>query len=262
MYHSHTKISSTHQEQQKLHFPYRPSQVHYSRTGQGENQDPGCHGYLSIGTEPFSPQVWPEAEMRVEETGLLKTRKAVLPSEVRRRERSADEIHRGRSNDTDLAPRYQERSAPNREEVLVGGPGGRQGRWSRKEEYTEHVSRLQATEEMNARARQAQEKALNGLYNQHETSHYPAGIQGFAPALSGRWAPDPAKQISRDITDSGKLRTTTSQEAIHNRQAVPQEARAPRDHSPLDMRVSVAQLRHSYLESATSFQKSEQYVVP
>ncbi|MCI4384422.1 hypothetical protein PGIGA_G00038470 [Pangasianodon gigas] len=265
VYHGHSQISTTHQEHPKSHFPYRPSQLHHSRT---EHQDPGCRGYLSIGTEPSCPQVWQEAEVRVEETGsqamaegLLRTKKAVLPSEVRRRERSVDNVHLGRSNDTDLTPCHQGRTAPNKEEVLVGEPRGRQGRWSRREGYTEHVSRLQATEEMYARARQAQERAPNGWYNQHGTSYLPSSIQGSAPASSDRWAPDPTKQVSRYISDSRKPQTTlaaASQEAIQSREVVPQEARATRDHSPVDMRVSVAQLRHSYLESATSSQKPEQ----
>ncbi|XP_058262152.1 supervillin a isoform X4 [Hemibagrus wyckioides] len=268
VYRSHTKISTTNKEHPKSHFPFRPSQLHHSRTGQAENQDPGCRDYLSIGTEPSCPQVWQEAEAQVEETGspsmaegLMKTRKAVLPSEVRRRERSVDDIHRGRTNDMDLAPCHQGRTAPNREEVLVGEPRGRQGRWSRREEYTEHVSRLQATEEMYARARQGQERAPNGWYNQHGTNCQPSGIQGVAPASSGRWAPDATKHMSLYVPDSGKPQTTlaaTSQEAIRNREAVPQETRATRDHSPVDLKVSVAQLRHSYLESATNSQKPEQ----
>lgn len=197
--------------------------------------------------------------------GLLRSRKAILPSEVRRREKSVDDVHRGRSYDTDLTTCLQGHTAPNREEVLVQEPRGRQGRWSRREEHTEHVSRLQATEEMYARVRQAQERASNGWFNQHGTSCLPSRHQGSAPPSSGRWAPDPRKQMSRYISDTGKPQTTlatTSEEAIHSREVVPQEARTNRDHSPVDMRVSVAQLRHSYLESATSSQKPEQYVVP
>lgn len=271
-YHSHTQISATHQEHPKSHVPYPSSKMHCSRTGQAEQQDPGCRGYLSIGTEPSCPQVWQEAEVQVKEMGsqtmaegLLKTRNAVLPSEVRRRERSVDDIYHGRANDTDLTPCYQGHTAPNKEEVLVGEPRGRQGRWSWREEYTDHVSRLQATEEMCARARQAQERAPNGWYNQHGTSYLPSSIQSSAPASSDKWAPEPAKQMSGYISDSGKPQTTlaaASQEAIHSSEVVPQEARATKDHSLVDMRVSVAQLRQSYLQTATSAQKPEQYVVP
>lgn len=269
VYHSHTQISTTHQEHPKSHFPYRPSQLHHSSPWQAEHQDPGCHGYLSIGTEPSCPQVWQEAKVRVDETGsramaegLLRTRKSVLPSEVRRRERSVDDVHCGRFNDADRSPRHhQGRTPPNREEIQVGEPRGRQGRWSRREEHTEHSSRLQATEEMYARAKQAQDGAPNGWFSQHGTSHLQSSIQGSTPASSGRWAPDPTKQMSRYLSDSGKPKSTlapASQEAIHSREVVPQEARATRDHSPVDMRVSVAQLRHSYLKSATSAQKPEQ----
>lgn len=191
--------------------------------------------------------------------GLMRARKALLPSEVRRREKSVDDIHRARSNDTHLTPLHQGLTAPIREEVLVGEPRGRQERWLRREEPTEHVSRLQATEEMYARARQAQERAPNGWHNQHGTNYLPSNIHGSSLASA------PTKPTSRYISDSGKLQTTlpaASQESIHSRELVTQETRAPRDHSPVDMRVSVAQLRHSYLESATSSQKPEQYVVP
>lgn len=268
MYHSHTQISTTHQEQPKSHFLYRPSQLHHSGTGQAEHQDPGCHGYLTIGTESSRPQAWQESEVRVEETGnqamaegQLSTRKAVLPSEVRWRERSVGSIHHGRSNDTDLTPCFQGCTAPNTEEVLVEEPKGRQGRWSQREKYTEHVSRLQATEEMYARTRQAQERVSNGWYNQHGIRYLPSCIQGSPPASSGRWAPDPTKQMSRCISEVGKPQTAR-QISTHSREVATQEARPTRDHSPVDMRVSVAQLRHSYLESAASSQKSEQYVVP
>lgn len=266
VYRSHAKISTTNQEEPKSHFHYHPSQLNHSRTGQAENQDPGCRGYLSIGTEPSCPQVQQDTQIRVEETnspsmaeGLLKKRKAVLIPEISQRERRVNDIHPGRSYDTDMAALL-----PSQEEVLVGEPRGRQGRWSQREEYTEHVSRLQATEEMYARARQAQERAPNGWYNQHGTTYPPSGIQGSSPATSGRWAPDPTKQMSRYPSASGRPQTTletTSQKAIRNREAVPQEVRATRDQSPVDVRVSVAQLRHSYLESATNSQKSEQYVV-
>ncbi|XP_047673680.1 supervillin a isoform X15 [Tachysurus fulvidraco] len=268
VYRSHAKISTTHQEEPKSHFHYHPALLHHSRSGQAENQDPGCRGYLSIGTEPSCPQVWQDAQMQVEKTsspsmaeGLLKKRKAVLTPEISQRERRVNDIHPGRSYDTDLAARHQVRTAPSQEEVLVGESRGRQGRWSQREEYTEHVSRLQATEEMYARARQAQEIAPNGWYNQHGTTYQPSGIQGSSPATSGRWAPDSTKQMSRYPSASGRPQTTletTSQKAIRNREAVPQVVRATRDHSPVDMRVSVAQLRHSYLESATNSQKSEQ----
>ncbi|TSK14827.1 Supervillin [Bagarius yarrelli] len=261
VYHSHTKPSTTHQEHTKSHPSYRPSQLHHSCTGQAKNQDLGCHGYLSIGTESLCPQVCQEPEMLVEETsspskGLLWAGKTVLPSQVRRRERSVDDVHRGSLNKTNFAPWQQGRPAPNREEVLVDEPKGRKGRETRRE-YNEHATRLQATEE---RARQAQEKASNGWYNQHETSYPQSTHQGSAPASRGRWAPDPTKQTRRYISDSEKPQhapAATSQESFHSREVV-QEAMATRDLSPVDMRVSVAQLRHSYLESATGSQKHEQ----
>lgn len=268
IYRSHTQISTSHHEHPKSHIPHRQSQFYHSRTRQAEHPDPGCHGYLSIGTEPSCPQIWQEAE--VEETsnqpmaeGLQRSRKAVLLSEVRRREKSVENVHRGRSNDTDLtSSRGLEHTTPNREQAMVGEPRGRQGLRSRREEQSEHVSRLQATEEMYARVRQAQERAPNGWHNQHGCLQ--SRIQDSGPASSGTSALDPSKQMSRYISDPRKPQTTfasASQEAICSTETVPQDTRATRDHSPVDMRVSVAQLRHSYLESATSSQKPEQYVV-
>ncbi|XP_053366961.1 supervillin a isoform X3 [Clarias gariepinus] len=266
VYRSHTHSSTTRQEHPKSSFPHHPSQLHNSRPEL--TQDPGCHGYISIGSESYCPQIWQEAKEKVEKTGsqamaegLLMNRKVVLPSEVRRRERSVDDISRGKSNIINLNPHHQARTAQNREEVPVGEPQGRQGRWSRREEHIEHVSRLQATEEMYARAKQAQERAPNGWYNHQGTSYVPSSIEDSTPESSGRWASDQTKQINQYISDSGKPQTTfaaASQKAIDSRTVVPQEARAVRDDSPVDMRVSVAQLRHSYLENATSSQKTEQ----
>ncbi|XP_062859022.1 supervillin a isoform X3 [Trichomycterus rosablanca] len=274
VYHCDAQPSSNH----------RPSSFQHSRPRQAEHHDPGCYGYLSMGTDP-SLQAWQQAEVRVDETRsqrdvkqevaeeLLRTKKAVLPSEVRRRERSVDTSHRGRSVDSGMASRHQGHTAPSREEVLGGHARGRQGRSSRREEHAEHVSRLQATEEMQTRARQVQERTSNGWYHHQGTgnqlSH--ASTQGSSQPSSGKWAQDSSKQqLSRYSQDSANPQSESGvpmQEAVHKREethrreAIPQNSRDNRDHSPVDLRVSVAQLRHSYLESATNSQKTEQVEV-
>uniref|UniRef100_A0AAR2J8H9 HP domain-containing protein n=1 Tax=Pygocentrus nattereri TaxID=42514 RepID=A0AAR2J8H9_PYGNA len=262
---------SAYQEQPKLRLHYQPSQPHHSRT---DRYDHGCHGYLSMGSEP-APQTWPESEAAVEEVGtqregrrevraerLLRGRKAVLPSEVQRRERSTEDQNRGRSEQVDLTSQHQGRSASSRE--VMEDLRGRRERWSRREEVTEHVSRLQATEALHLRARKAQERT-DDCHHQRGTSYLPAHatVQASAPPVSGRWASDPAKLVTQYIPDTSNAQTRPMhsvpiQEPIHSREAVPQEAIPNGDHSPTDVKVSVAQLRHSYLESTTSPRKPEQ----
>ncbi|KAL6475473.1 hypothetical protein MHYP_G00165130 [Metynnis hypsauchen] len=265
---------SAYQEQSNPRLHYQPSQPHHSCT---DCHDHGCHGYLSVGSEP-APQAWPESEAAVEEVGsqrkgrrevraegLLQSRKAVLPSEVQRRQRSTEDQNRGRSEQVHLTSQHQGRSASSRE--MMEDLRGRRERWSRREEVTEHVSRLQATEALHLRARQTQERT-DGWHHQHHqrgASYLPAHatVQATAPPVSGRWAPDPAKLVTQYIPDTSNAQTRPMhsvpiQEPIHSREAVPQEAITNGDHSPIDVKVSVAQLRHSYLESTTSPCKPEQ----
>uniref|UniRef100_A0AAR2LMH2 HP domain-containing protein n=1 Tax=Pygocentrus nattereri TaxID=42514 RepID=A0AAR2LMH2_PYGNA len=222
---------SAYQEQPKLRLHYQPSQPHHSRT---DRYDHGCHGYLSMGSEP-APQTWPESEAAVEEVGtqregrrevraerLLRGRKAVLPSEVQRRERSTEDQNRGRSEQVDLTSQHQGRSASSRE--VMEDLRGRRERWSRREEVTEHVSRLQATEALHLRARKAQERT-DDCHHQRGTSYLPAHatVQASAPPVSGRWASDPAKLVTQYIPDTSNAQTRPMhsvpiQEPIHSRE--------------------------------------------
>ncbi|KAI4902371.1 hypothetical protein NFI96_025871, partial [Prochilodus magdalenae] len=277
VYRHHTQPSpgyherSAYQEQPNALLLYQSSHPQHSRN---DRHDPGCHGYLSMGSEPV-PQAWPESEAAVKEVGsqregrrevraegLLQSRKAVLPSEVRRRERSTEDPNRGRFEQMDLTLQHHGHSISSRE--MMDDLRGRRGGWSRREEVTEHVSRLQATEAMHSRARQAQERT-DGWYHQRGTSYLPAltPVQAPAPPVSGRWAPDPAKHVPQYMPDmssalNAPVHPVPIQEPAHIRGAVPQEAIANGDHSPVDVKVSVAQLRHSYLESTTSPRKAEQ----
>ncbi|XP_035389107.1 supervillin a isoform X3 [Electrophorus electricus] len=253
------------------HLAYQPSQLQHFHAGQAEFQDPGCLGYLSMGNEP-SPKVWQEADVGVEEVEILRegrqdlraerllhSRKAVLPSTVQMRERNAH-YQRGRSEDMNLPSVNRGGDAPSRDGVSEE-PSGRCGSWSRREENTEHVSRLQAAEAMQARARQVQDR-LEGSHHQQGTSHPPfqASMQAHAPPSNGRWAPGPASHLSYYVsepenTHASPAPAVPTQEAIHCKEPVSQASVANRDHSPVDVKVSVAQLRHSYLESAASAQK-------
>ncbi|XP_072523178.1 supervillin a isoform X3 [Salminus brasiliensis] len=267
-YHEH----ASYQEQPNPQLFYQPSHTQPFRTDRrAEHHEPGCHGYLSMGSEPC-PQAWPEVEGGMEEVGsqrqgrqeirvegLLRCRKAVLPSEVQRRERSTEDPNRGRFEEMDLTSQHQGHPATNRESAE--DPRGRRGGWSRREEVTEHVSRLQATEAMHSRTRHAQEMT-DGRYHQRGTG-YPqphATVQAPAPPASGRWAPEPPKHLSRYLPETVNAQKTSAptQEPFHRRELVPQETIANGDHLPVDVKVSVAQLRHSYLESVTSPRKPEQ----
>uniref|UniRef100_A0A3B1IKJ3 Supervillin a n=1 Tax=Astyanax mexicanus TaxID=7994 RepID=A0A3B1IKJ3_ASTMX len=291
LYHRHTQPltgyheRSSYQEQPNPRLLYQPSHPPHSRSDrQPEPHHPGCHAYLSMGSEPV-PQVWQEAEVGLEEAGsqrqgrqevrvegLLRSRKAVLPSEVHRRERSTEDPTRGRFEGMDFPLQHQGHSED---------PRGRRGGWSRREEATEHVSRLQATEAIHSRARHAQERTDDWYQQRVPSTGYPqaqvpvpvqthahayapppALAHAHAPTAGGRWAPDPPKQVSHYLPETGSAQKPSApiQEPFYSRELVPQETIANGDHSPpVDaLKVSVAQLRHSYLENVTSPRKPEQ----
>lgn len=204
-----------------------------------------------------------QTEVKVDETRigvkpedadeLLRARKAVLPSEVRRRERSVDNPRRGRSVDTALVSRHQGHTVLNREDVLGGYARERPGRSSRRRDQVEQLPG----------------RTTNGWHH-----HQGAGnqlsydvIQGFSQPFSGQSAQESSRYSQNTVyTPSAPESDVPIQEAVHRREeifreGVSQKFRDKRDHSPVDVRVSVAQLRHSYLEGATNTQKAEQYVV-
>uniref|UniRef100_A0A8C1KJ60 Supervillin-like n=1 Tax=Cyprinus carpio TaxID=7962 RepID=A0A8C1KJ60_CYPCA len=123
-----------------------------------------------------------------------------------------------------------------REDVAKDPRGWRRGQ-SGQEVYTEHVSRLQATESMQARAREAHKSADTSCYAAVQTS-------------SGRYMPNSSKPL-----DTGNVQQNAIQNPI--REAAPQENVPNGDHPSHDARVSVAQLRHTYLESVASPRKAK-----
>lgn len=185
-----------------------------------------------------------EEEGKAEE--LLKSRKAVLPSEIRRRERSTDDPRRGRAENEAAGPRGRN-LGPGME---AAGPRGRsRARRGVEEDYepprpTEHVSRLQTVE---ARAREGPQRV-----DHHHKAIYvhkgPAPTH-IHPRGSSASSDLPSKALSRSMSDISVPRGSSQ------RQPVPSGAReeglVDRD-APQDARISVAQLRHSYLESASS----------
>uniref|UniRef100_A0A8B9LEK0 Supervillin a n=1 Tax=Astyanax mexicanus TaxID=7994 RepID=A0A8B9LEK0_ASTMX len=251
---------SSYQEQPNPRLLYQPSHPPHSRSDrQPEPHHPGCHAYLSMGSEPV-PQAWQEAEVGLEEAGsqrqgrqevrvegLLRSRKAVLPSEVHRRERSTEDPNRGRFEGMDFPLQHQGHSED---------PRGRRGGWSRREEATEHVSRLQATEAIHSRARHAQERTDDWYQQRVPSTGYPqAQVPVPVQTHAHAYASPPALAHAHAQKPSAPI-----QEPFYSRELVPQETIANGDHSPpVDaLKVSVAQLRHSYLENVTSPRKPEQ----
>ncbi|CAM4710014.1 unnamed protein product [Leuciscus chuanchicus] len=208
-YHPHTRT-----------LPDAPAKQRLTHPGKEERHDLGCQSYFSMGSEPGSrhkleiQEVLEEVEgkQNVRTEGLLRSKKAVLPSEIRHKERST-------------------------EEGVVDDPRGWRGGRSRQEVYTEHVSRLQAEESMQARAREAHKRADASCYAPVQTSR-------------GRYMPNSSKPLDVRNVQKTAFQENPIQDPV--REAVPNG-----DHLSHDARVSVAKLRHTYLESVASPRKAE-----
>lgn len=253
--HGHAQPFSTHQEYKASHLSYHTSQMQQSSFGLAEHQDPGCHGYLSMGTDVGLQRVKEKGQQREGRQGKAEhqwTREAILSSKVRQRDSSADDPRRGRYEDKNLKHNV-DHSAGTGEEVLGGDCTGRQRRWLRNEDDAEHFSHLQTTTDLQPRARQAQ--SVNGILHQ-------PGPQSTLDASNARLVQGPPKNWNQYVSDTSNPQAICSsvQDSVLRKEIVSQESREKRDLSPVSMRVSVAQLRHSYLESTTNPQKPEQCV--
>ncbi|XP_077057046.1 supervillin a isoform X34 [Siphateles boraxobius] len=229
-YHPHTRT-----------LPDVPAKQRLTHPGKEERHDLGCQSYFSMGSEPGSrhkleiQEVLEEVEgkQNVRTEGLLWSRKAVLPSEIQHKERSTEDSCHGGAANMEVNPGI----SGHRSEGVVDDPRGWRGGRSRQEVYTEHVSRLQAEESMQARAREAHKRADASCYAPVQTSR-------------GRYMPNSSKPL--DVRDVQK--TTFQENPIQDpgREAVPNG-----DHLSHDAKVSVAKLRHTYLESVASPRKAE-----
>uniref|UniRef100_A0A8C5E3P0 HP domain-containing protein n=1 Tax=Gouania willdenowi TaxID=441366 RepID=A0A8C5E3P0_GOUWI len=157
--------------------------------------------------------------------GLLKSRKAVLPSEIRRREKSVDDPHRGRPEDVD----WQNSSPKCR-------------RTSHSEEDWDRERPRERGRERNVeRIRESQrERDPDMLQAKHRSMEMSGGLK---PKIRTRSMSDIG--ISQHST-MYRMERAAAREAA--RAAPPAVANG--EMGSLDTRVSVAQLRHSYLENA------------
>uniref|UniRef100_A0A8C9YTT2 Supervillin n=1 Tax=Sander lucioperca TaxID=283035 RepID=A0A8C9YTT2_SANLU len=154
--------------------------------------------------------------------GLLKSRKAVLPSEIRRRERSVDDTHRGRHEDVDL---YQQE--PQLHKVFE----------PQKQQQQSDPSGNQRSD--------------SAIYLQKGSSVPQAKHRSLE--MSGGPKPKIRTRSMSDIGISQHSAMYRMERAAATREtsrAVPPSGMANGEMGSLDTRVSVAQLRHSYLENA------------
>lgn len=231
------------------HQPHHHPQAQLTRSGPPGGQEVGSYpGYLSMASGAPS-RAGQQQEEETEELegvkteGLLKSRKAVLPSEIRRRERSTDDPRRGRGEEELGMSRVQ----PETEDPARGGHRGK-GRWEETAEpprHTEHTTRLQAVE---SRPRERENaiyihKGLAATHIQPTVAHAGPGISTSNTVLN------------RSVSDAGGPRTP-SQRNLHHQTPDPREFREgegfSNGESHQDARVSVAQLRHSYMENTTT----------
>lgn len=246
---------------------YSHAQPQYTRSGPTEGQEGGSYpSYLSMATGPKTEQQQPQHEEEEEEAqepkteGLLKSRKAVLPSEIRRREKSTEDPRRGRGEEEQGVPRAQSlgqgREAESEDSTRRGYGGRSRQRWEDEADPvrpTEHVSRLQAAK---SRARERE----NAIYIHRglAATHIQPKVAHTADADSS----SSTKPISQSLSDIRGPRGP-SQRALHHQAPGHSGAREGAGFQPTeegvsngeghqDSRISVAQLRHSYLESTTT----------
>ncbi|XP_051522446.1 supervillin-like [Myxocyprinus asiaticus] len=234
--------------------------------GQDERHDPGYHSYFSMGSEPVTRHKQENEELAevvckregqqdVRMEGLLQSRKAVLPSEILRKKKSTEDPHHGCAENVEASPGITGHGR----EGVVDDPRALCGGWSRREVYTKHVSRK--PEALHARDREAQKRADASL-SHRQSSYAPVqtSIQTPTESSSGRWVPCSSKLLTHSMFDAGNVQKTvfqpnTIQEPI--REVDLQEKVSNGEHLSHDAMVSVAQLRHTYLESVASPRKTE-----
>ncbi|XP_068200071.1 supervillin a isoform X3 [Antennarius striatus] len=202
------------------HAHYR-SQAQLHRTGPLGGPEVGGHpSYLCMTSEPTS-RAGQQQEDETEETepvkteGLLRSRKAVLPSEIRRRERSTEDPQRGRAEE-ELG---MARALSHNQTQEAHGPA--RGRtWLDETERTSHLQVFERRREVRENAI-CSHKGVTTTHIQPRVDH--AGAGSSIPSVN-----------------TGDLRVQSQRNQQHQ------------VHDAPDARVSVAQLRHSYMESTTA----------
>ncbi|XP_070784604.1 supervillin a [Enoplosus armatus] len=242
--------------QQAYSHPHHHPQA--QRPGPPIGQEVGSYpSYLSMASGPTSragqqqqqqqQQQQPQEEDTeesedVKTEGLLRSRKAVLPSEIRRRERSTEDPRRGTGEEELGMSRAMSLSQARESEAEEPARGGHRSR-ARWDE-TEHTS-LQASE---SRPRERENaiyihKGMAATHIQPRAAHAGPGSSTSSTALS------------RSVPDAGDPRgpiQRNQQHQVHDPRDVREGEGLSNRESHKDTGVSVAQLRHSYMESTTT----------
>ncbi|XP_030607197.1 supervillin-like [Archocentrus centrarchus] len=138
--------------------------------------------------------------------GLLKSRKAVLPSEIRRRERSVDDTHRGQHEDTDWQNKSPEQSRTSRGEEDWDWERprerGRERSVERLREWRrEHLSGHDSQQERTFRSLQPSHTSICQQLRQHQSSdpvyHQEPQIQEPKPLMQQQHNRQPVAQVQQ-----------------------------------------------------------------
>ncbi|XP_024135348.1 supervillin a isoform X2 [Oryzias melastigma] len=225
-------------QQAYTHFHHQ-QHASLSSTAHHGGQDVGGYpSYLSMTSDPGSRVV--RQQVQEDETGefeddktegLLRSRKAVLPSEIRRRERSTEDPYRGKEEEGMGRPRVQNLA---KETAAEEGSRGK----SRREE-AKTISHLIAAE--------GQPREREGLIYIHR-GQTATHVQPRAP--HAEYGKPPSRTVMRSsISDAADPQGSARSSARDTGEVM---EGAFSGESQQDSRVSVAQLRSSYLESATT----------
>ncbi|MEQ2292645.1 hypothetical protein AMECASPLE_025086, partial [Ameca splendens] len=235
--------------QQAYFQSYHDPQSHFSRSSHQGGEDIGGYlSYLSMASGPTC-RAEQEQEKRVcqDETeepegvkteGLLRSRKAVLPSEIRRRERSTEDPQRGRSEEEmGLSSMYSLSQA----QVAAVEEHARSGVIGRaRTEKSEHSTCLQAAE---WRPR-GQQNVMYVHKGPTATHIHPNTLHAIHGTTASRTAFNPL--VSDVGTNQRKIQHQLQDYRV-------QECEGDGNgEGHQDRRVSVAKLRHSYMESTTT----------
>ncbi|XP_045918477.1 supervillin a isoform X9 [Micropterus dolomieu] len=237
--------------QQAYSNPQLHPEAQLTRPGPPGGQEVGGYpSYLSMASGPTSragrqlQQQLQEEETEesedVKTEGLLRSRKAVLPSEIRRRERSTEDPWRGRGEEEQGMSRVL--SLRQARESEADDPARNRSR-ARLDE-TEHTA-LQPS----GRKPRERENAIY-IHKGAVATHIQPRVAHAGPGSSSS-----STARSRSLSDAGDPRGSSQSNLQHQAQD-PQEVRDGEGFSNReshnDTGVSVALLRHSYMESTTT----------
>ncbi|KAI3355058.1 hypothetical protein L3Q82_017934, partial [Scortum barcoo] len=236
-------------QQAYSHPHHHQPQAQLTRPGPPGGQEVGGYpSYLSMASGPTSSagQQQPQEEQTddsedVKTEGLLRSRKAVLPSEIRRRERSTEDPRRGRGEEELGMSRVLSLSQTREAEDPVRGGHRSRARW----DEPDLTSCLQASE---SRSRERENaiyihKGMAATHIHPRAAHTGSGSSTSCTALS--------HSVS-DVRDPRGPSQNYLQHLAHDSREVREGEGSSNQENHQDTRVSVAQLRHSYMESATT----------